>query len=81
MKNGHTVQYGSRNSILLVNSLGRIRELYTPFRVRVIDPTDDLTEGSFVYVEEVASTEEGKLAFITATGIWDHSRFRIIASF
>lgn len=81
MKKGYTISYGSTKSILLVNSLGLIRQLYTPFRVRVIEDVEDLRKGTFVYVEEVACTQEDKLIFITNTGAYLHSSFRIVASF
>ena len=81
MKNGYAVNYGSSDSILLVNAMGCIRQLYTPFRVKVIGDVEGLTKGSFVYVEEVACTHQDKLVFITNTGTYLHSNFRIIASF
>lgn len=81
MKQGYTVSYGSSNSILLVNALGRIRQLYTPFRVRVLSGVDGLKEGSFIYVDEVTTTPEDKLVFVTCRGAYLHSSFRIVASF
>ncbi len=81
MKNGYTIGYGSKNSILLINALGRIRELYTPFRVKVGEDVEDLKKDTYVYVEEVASTQDGKLMYITDTGAYLHSSFRIVASF
>lgn len=81
MRKGYTVSYGSKNSILLVNALGRIRELYTPFRVKVNEDVESLKKGTYVYVEEVASTQDGKLMYITDTGAYLHSSFRIVASF
>lgn len=81
MKKGYTISYGSTNSILLINALGRIRELYTPFRVRVIEDVEDLKKGIYVYVEEVACTPDGKLVYVTDTGAYLYSSFRIVASF
>jgi hypothetical protein len=81
MRKGFTISYGSKNSILLVNALGRIRELYTPFRVKVNEDVESLKKGTYVYVEEVASTQDGKLMYITDTGAYLHSSFRIVASF
>jgi len=81
MKKGYTISYGSHNSILLVNSLGSIRQLYTPFRVKVVKDVDGLKQGTFVYVDEVATNEEDRLIFITNTGAYMHSSFRIVASF
>ena len=81
MKKGYTVTYGSKNSILLINSLGRIRELYTPFRVKVNEDVEDLKKGTYVYVEEVASSPDSKLIYIIETASYLHSSFRIVASF
>jgi hypothetical protein len=81
MKNGYKIGYGSKNSILLINALGRIRELYTPFRVKVNEDVESLRKGAYVYVEEVACNEDGKLIYITETGAYLHSSFRIVASF
>ena len=72
---------GYANSILLINSMGRIRQLYTPFRVKVSEDVEGLKQGTFVYVEEVASDPQDKLIFITNTGAYLHSSFRIVASF
>jgi hypothetical protein len=81
MKKGYTVSYGSSDSILLVNALGRIRQLYTPFRVKVVEDVESLQKDAFVYVEEVASDERDRLIFITNTGAYLHTSFRIVASF
>jgi hypothetical protein len=81
MKKGYTISYGSANSILLVNGLGRIRQLYTPFRVKVTEDVEGLKQGTFVYVEEVVSDPQDRLVFITNTGAYLHSSFRIVASF
>lgn len=81
MKKGYSISYGSKNSILLVNALGRIRELYTPFRVKVNEDVESLKKGTYIYVEEVACSQDGKLMYITDTGAYLHSSFRIVASF
>jgi hypothetical protein len=81
MKKGYSISYGSKNSILLVNALGCIRELYTPFRVKVAADVEDLKKGTYVYVDDVASLPDGKLIYITETGAYLHSSFRIVASF
>ena len=81
MKKGYAISYGSANSILLINSMGRIRQLYTPFRVKVSEDVEGLKQGTFVYVEVVASDPQDKLIFITNTGAYLHSSFRIVASF
>ncbi len=81
MKKGYSISYGSKNSILLVNSLGRIRELYTPFRVKVTEDVEDLKKGAYVYVEEVGCSQDGKLIYIMDNMAYLHNSFRIVASF
>lgn len=81
MKKGYSISYGSKNSILLVNSLGRIRELYTPFRVKVAGDIDNLKKGTYVYVEEVGCSQDGMLVYIIDTIAYLHNSFRIVASF
>ncbi len=78
---GYTVSYCDHSSILIVNSLGKMRQLYTPFRVVCRDNNLGLSKGSSVYIEEVASTERDGLLFITNTGTYPHSCFTIVASF
>lgn len=77
----YTVSYCDHSSILIVNSLGKIRQLYTPFRVTCKTDGLGLTKGSSVYIEEVASAEGDGLLFITNTGTYPHSCFTIVASF
>lgn len=77
----YTVSYCDHSSILIVNSLGKMRQLYTPFRVVCRDNNLGLSKGSSVYIEEVAATEGGGLLFITNTGTYPHSCFTIVASF
>lgn len=77
----YTVSYCDRSSILIVNSLGKMRQLYTPFRVTCKADAFGLTKGSSVYIDEIASTPQGELLFITSTGTYPHSCFTIVASF
>ena len=77
----YTVNYCDHTSILIVNALGRIRRLYTPFRVTCREDYLGLRKGTSVYIEEVATTPQDELLFITNTGIYAHSCFTIVASF
>jgi hypothetical protein len=81
MEQGYTVSYCDHSSILIVNSLGKMRRLYTPFRVTCKEDYQGLRKGASVYIEEVASTPQGDLLFITNTGTYTHSYFKIVASF
>ena len=56
-------------------------ELYTPFRVKVVEDAANLVKGSYIYVEEVDCSQDGQLLYITENGPFVHSNFRIVASF
>ena len=47
------INYVDHRSILVINSKGKIRQLYVPFKVKVLLSTEYLKEGSNTYVEEV----------------------------
>lgn len=81
MEQGYTVSYADNSSILIINAMGRIRRLYTPFRVVCRDDYMSLQKGVSMYVDEISSTPNDQLLFITNTGIYEHSHFTIVASF
>lgn len=81
MEQSYTVSYGDSNSILIINAMGRIRTLYTPFRVICRYDYMNLQKGVSMYVDEVVSTPNDQLLFITNTGVYAHSHFTIVASF
>jgi purine nucleoside phosphorylase len=78
---GYTVAYCDHTSILIVNTLGRIRQLYTPFRVICREDYLNLQKGTSIYVDEVATNLQDELLYVTSLGIYDHSYFTIVASF
>jgi hypothetical protein len=78
---GYTVSYCDHTSILIVNTMGRIRRLYTPFRVVCKEDYLTLRKGTSIYVDEVATTQEDELLYITSIGVYTHSHFSIVASF
>lgn len=59
-----SVHFVSSNSVLLVNAEGKLKKLYTPFRVTCTEPHGTLTVGTRVYVEEVFATEKDELVYM-----------------
>lgn len=47
------VKFQDPKSILIVNSEGKMRQLFVPFRVKVIEPVEGLPLNSFVFVDSV----------------------------
>ena len=75
------LQYCDPNSILMINSTGRMRKLYTPFLVLCHADTGNIQANTKVYVQEVQSTPKDELVYIIAGIAYYHSNFRIEAKF
>ena len=50
-------------SILVINSRGQMRKVYTPFRVQCIRQIQSIPSGTWVYVEEVFKSEKDRLIY------------------
>ncbi len=81
MKSGYSVKYCDATSILIINSRGKIKQLYTPFQVRCNEDVGRFKMGSIVYVEEVAAGERDELIYLIGEGAYFHKYFRITANF
>ena len=69
--------YCDSQSVFLINPIGRLRQLYTPFNVVRIFPNGD--SGTHVYVvDEVKSTRDDRLIYIINDKPYYHSDFAII---
>jgi hypothetical protein len=69
------VQYCSSNSILVINPTGRLRQVFTPFRVSGIEPQDGKRR---VYiVDEVRSDGKDQLIYIICGQPYHHFHFTI----
>ncbi len=58
------LQYYNSNILLLVNQKGQIRMLYTPFRVICISAVSRINLNTWVYVDEVLSTDKDELQYV-----------------
>jgi hypothetical protein len=47
------INYVSNNSLMVINKQGLIRQLFTPFKVQVLQETNHFKEKSWVIVEEI----------------------------
>ena len=81
MKKGYEVKFCDKNSILIINSRGVIRQLYTPFKVQCIENVGRYKAGSIVYVEEVDTGDKDELIYHIGEGAYFHRNFRITANF
>jgi len=70
-------QYYHTNEILVVNSKGLIRILYTPFRVLCCASINSIPLNTWVYVEEVYSNERDELQYLIYGLVYSYRHFAI----
>ena len=74
-----SVHYCSHNSVLVINPVGKLRRLYTPFRV-FSQSTDSGKRKAYI-VEEVFSDNSDKLFYLINGKAYQHSYFTIEIQF
>jgi len=74
-------QFCDNSSILIINSKGLIRRLYTPFKVQCILPIEKIREGIWVYVEEIRSTPKDEIIYLIHGKEYRHFHFCITVGF
>lgn len=75
----YTVHYCNYNSILVVNPVGKLRQLYTPFRVCGKQQQDN--KRKWYIVDEVISSAEDGLYYLINGKVLPHHQFIIEIQF
>jgi len=75
------IDYVDSNSILVINPAGRIRQLYVPFRVQVLQNTSTLRKNTWVFVEEVRPHPAHKMLYRITKAWWQYDLFRLQVNF
>jgi len=65
------------HSLLVINSKGKLRTLYTPFRVKCIEGKDNIPADGWVIVEEIESPKKHGLIYLIQNKKYSHKHFRI----
>ena len=76
-----TVQYCDPHSILVIDTKGRLRKLFCPFRVLCIQAVGTIPAGSWVMVEEIQMARNNGLLFIICEKPYSYKHFHIIIHF
>lgn len=71
------INFINNKSILVISSNGKLRQLFVPFLVQVVVPTNDLYKGSWMVVEEVLPHPRYKLIFRITEKWYAYSCFKI----
>lgn len=75
------LKYVTDGCLLLINQKGRIRVLYTPFRVQTIKDSFGIPENTWVYVEAVFEHQEFIIAYLINGIIHPFKNFQINISY
>jgi hypothetical protein len=75
------INYIYNNCLLVVNPQGKMRQLFTPFKVQVLYDTSHFKEKSWVFVEEVKSHPQYILLYRVINHWWPYYVFRIDVRF
>ena len=75
------INYHDPNSILVINPIGKMRQVFTPFKVQVKEPTTILDENSWVLVDLVKASPSYKLMFRIGSKWYPYHLFRITIKF
>ena len=75
------INYISNNSIMVINNYGCIRQVFTPFRVQVLQNIEHFKENSWVVVEEVRQHPQHILVYRVINHWWPYYLFRLDVRF
>ena len=75
------INYHDPNSILVINPIGKMRQVFTPFKVQVKEPSTNLDVNSWVLVELVKASPTYKLMFRIGSNWYPYHLFRITIKF
>ena len=69
------------DSILVINENGKIRRIYTPFRVLAIASIGTVTKNTWVYVQKITLNEKHQLLYVINGDEYLYESFRIYINF
>lgn len=75
------INYHDPNNILVINPIGKMRQVFTPFKVQVKEPTLNLDVNSWLLVDLVKASPTYKLMFRVGSKWYPYHLFRITIKF
>jgi hypothetical protein len=71
------IHFCSYNSVLVLNPKGKMRQVFTPFKVRTVSDNN----AQVYIVDEVMTTEDDKLIYIICDKAYYHHHFTLDIQF
>jgi hypothetical protein len=81
MDNAIQHQFYDYNTLLVINSQGVIRQLYTPIKVQCIDAVENIRNGISVYIDEIRTTRKDELIYLINGKEYTYTHFAIQIGF
>ena len=75
------VKFINCNSVLLINPIGKIRRLFTPFKVVCIESINGIPINTSVFVDEVLNNDRDQLLYQINGSLYLYKHFQITAKF
>lgn len=69
------------DSLLVINLNGKIRRIYTPFKVLAITSIGNITKNTWVFVQKIALNEKQQLLYVINDEQYLYESFRIYINF
>lgn len=69
------------DSLLVINQHGKIRRIYTPFKVLAIASIGTITKNTWVFVQKIALNEKHQLLYLINDEQYLYESFRIYINF
>lgn len=73
--------YNDSHSILVINREGRLKQVFTPFKVKCIEDHGRLKNNSIVFVEEVLANWDNSIFYKIGNNFYIYRNFLIDAFF
>ena len=71
----------NNNTLIVINQKGKMRQLFTPFNVQVLQDTEHFKENSWVVVEEIIQHPQHILIYRVINQWWPYYIFKIDVKF
>ena len=71
------IQFVDPFTVLVVNSKGFMRQVYTPFRVQCIQTVGAIPNNAWVYVDGVWQDKKNRLLYMVGNKLYPYWHFRL----
>lgn len=76
-KSPQVISFQNPFIVLVVNSKGYMRQVYTPFRVQCIKPAGQIPVNAWVYVDGVVQHKTDRLLYMVGGKLYPYWCFRL----